>query len=229
MIRCIIIEDQQPAQRILKKYIEDIGTMNLIGVFSNAVLALETIKTSKVDLIFLDIHLPKISGIEFLKSLSNPPQIILTTAFPDYAIESYELAVVDYLLKPFSFQRFLKAVSKITDSNTSQNSKISNSDIYIKSGYEHFKVDINSILFINADGDYTDIYLKDKKYISSESLKYWEDKLETTGFLRVHKSYLLNTEKIIKASASFVYLEDNHKIPIGRTYKNTVKNRLNYS
>src|SRR5680860_1306938 len=110
---CIIIEDQAPARRILEKYIADIGTLNLQGAFTDALQAIEFLRENQVDLIFLDIHLPKISGIDFLKSLSHPPQIILTTAFQDYALEGYELDVVDYLLKPFSFQRFVKAVSKV--------------------------------------------------------------------------------------------------------------------
>ena len=112
-MNCIIIEDQPPAQRILKKYIKDIGTLTLKGTFSNAIDATTFLKTASVDLIFLDIHLPKISGIDFLKMQQNPPPIILTTAFADYALESYEFSVVDYLLKPFSFQRFVKAVSKV--------------------------------------------------------------------------------------------------------------------
>ena len=135
MINCIVIEDQLPAQRILKKFIEDVGSLHLVGVYSNAILAIDTLKSSEIDLIFLDIHLPKLSGIDFLKSISNPPKVILTTAFSEYALESYELAVVDYLLKPFSFQRFIKAVSKVTESRTHPTNL--NSDIFIKSGYEH--------------------------------------------------------------------------------------------
>lgn len=226
-MNCIIIEDQLPAQRILKKYIEDLGTINLLGVYSNSILALETLNSTQVDLIFLDIHLPKLSGIDFLKSLSNPPKIILTTAFPDYALESYELSVVDYLLKPFSFQRFVKAVAKATTSNKSvTNTRTNTDDIYIKSGFEHYRVQISSIFFINADADYTDIYVTDKKYISSESLKYWEDKLQSHGFLRVHKSYLINSEQITKVSSNYIYLKGNYKIPIGRTYKSKVNEEL---
>ncbi|MEI6866239.1 LytTR family DNA-binding domain-containing protein [Flavicella sp.] len=229
MINCIIIEDQLPAQRILKKYIKDADSMNLVGVFSNAFLALEALEaleSLKIDLIFLDIHLPRLSGIEFLKSLTNPPKVILTTAFSDYALESYELAVVDYLLKPFSFGRFVKAVSKVSETKSSQGLKKSNPCVYIKSGHQYFKVEISSILFVNADGDYTDVCLAVKKHVSSEPLKYWEDKLVAHGFIRVHKSHLINTEKIVKTSSSYVYLENNHKIPIGRTYKRIVIDQL---
>ncbi len=112
-MKCIIVEDQPPAQRILKKYIKDLGTLDLVDTFSNAIDAMEFLKSNEVDLIFLDIHLPKISGIDFLKAMPNPPAVILTTAFADYALQGYEFNVVDYLLKPFSFQRFVKAVAKV--------------------------------------------------------------------------------------------------------------------
>src|SRR5690554_179978 len=111
-MKCIIIEDQLPAQRILKKFITDYESLNLIGVFNNGIEAMEFVNKNEVDLMFLDIHLPKLSGIDFLKALNNPPQVIFTTAFPEFALEGYELNVVDYLLKLFSFPRFVQAVSK---------------------------------------------------------------------------------------------------------------------
>ena len=175
-MRCIIVEDQPPAQRILKKYIEDFGSLELVGTFGDAIQALEFLKMNKVDLMFLDIHLPKLSGIEFLKSLSSSPAVILTTAFPDFALESYDLAVVDYLLKPFSFSRFVKAVGKVRPLDTKiSNEETKNESIFIKSGYDHIRVNLDEILFIKADNDYTEITLKDKKYLSSESLKHWRD------------------------------------------------------
>ena len=232
MIDCIIIEDQFPAQRILKKYISEIPELNLVGTYSNALLAEEVLNTSKIELIFLDIHLPKISGIDFLKSIENPPNVILTTAFSEYALEGYELNIVDYLLKPYSFERFKKATNKAIetislkkgDFNTSATNK--STSIFIKSGHEHFKINTETILFINSDSDYTDIHTQNNMYISSESLKHWEEKLSEFNFLRVHKSYVLNTRKIIKTSARYIYIEGGHKIPIGRTYKNNVLARL---
>ena len=128
-MKCIIIEDQFPAQRILKKYIEDAGSLELIGTFPDALEALEILKLGQVEVLFLDIHLPKLSGIDFLKTLPHPPQIILATAFPDYALESYELNVVDYLLKPFSFQRFIKAISKVSVSQQSPNFTMQETDL----------------------------------------------------------------------------------------------------
>ena len=185
-MNCIFVEDQPPAQRILIKYIMDIGTLVLKGTFSNAIDATAFLKTESVDLVFLDIHLPKISGIDFLKMQQNQPHFILTTAFADYALESYEFSVVDYLLKPFSFQRFVKAVSKVPINNTSITPQ--RKDIFIKSGYELIKIIIDDILFIKSDADYTEIITNEKKYLSNESLRHWVATLDNQQFVRIHKS-----------------------------------------
>ena len=219
---CIIIEDQPPAQRILKKYIEDIGTLKLVAVFMDALQATIYLKTESVDLIFLDINLPKISGIDFLKSMENPPNVILTTAFSNYAIESYELNVVDYLLKPFSFQRFEKAVSKVVTKqviNKTESDDFEDKELFIKSGFEHIKVAVDDILFIKSDSDYTEIITPKKKYLSSESLRHWLEVLPNNQFCRIHKSYIVNIKKIEKFSGNLVYLPSDNKIPIGRAFK----------
>ncbi len=226
-MKCIIIEDQPPAQRVLKKYIEDYGTLELVGVFGDALKAMEFLKLNSVDLMFLDIHLPKLSGIDFLKALQNPPSVILTTAFPDFALESYDLDVVDYLLKPFSFTRFVKALGKIPSkqSNLTQDDSHHQS-IFIKSGYEHFRVNLKDILFIKADNDYTEIILKDKKYLSSESLKYWLDSIGGQIMMQVHKSYIVNISNIKKVSSTSINVDHENNIPIGRTFKEEVIKRL---
>ena len=228
-MNCIIIEDQPPAQRILKKYIEDIGSLRLRGTFSDATQAMELLKTESIDLIFLDIHLPKLSGIDFLRSLSHPPAVILTTAFPDYALESYELDVVDYLLKPFSFSRFVKAVSKVT--RPSRPSEVtqpltSPSEIFIKSGYEYIKVAVDDIIFIKSDADYTELWVSGRKLLSSESLRHWSETLDTRQFVRVHKSYIINTAKIKKVVGNQIYLSDETVVPIGRAYKDDFSERF---
>ena len=226
MINCIIIEDQPPAQRILKRYIEEVDTLQLQATFSNAIQALEFIKMNAVELIFLDIHLPKMSGIDFLKAMSNPPFIILTTAFPDYALESYELSVVDYLLKPFSFQRFIKAIAKIperttteSDIQTKERDSPFSESLFIKSGYEHIKIRVQDILYIKSDGDYTELFLPEKKYLSSEPLRYWEAYFNTNQFVRIQKSFIINTLKIEKIVGNQVYLSGDIQVPIGRAYK----------
>lgn len=218
-MNCIIIEDQPPAQRILKKYIEDFGSLNLKATFSDAIQAMDFLKSEKVDLIFLDIHLPKISGIDFLKTIPHPPSIILTTAFSDYALESYEFSVVDYLLKPFSFQRFVKAIAKIPTENKRK-------ELFIKSGYEHIKITIDEILYIKSDADYTELYLPNKKHLTSEPLRYWLENLDNNQFFRIHKSYIINTSKIVKIAGNQVYLPDEIVVPIGRAYKESFASKF---
>jgi two-component system, LytTR family, response regulator len=222
-MNCIIIEDQLPAQRLLKKYIADTDSLTLVATFTNALEAIETLNAKHIDLIFLDIHLPKMSGMEFLKTLSNPPSIILTTAFQDYALESYEHNVVDYLLKPFSFQRFIKAVSKV---KTTSFVDKSDNELYIKSGHEHIRIIPDEIIYIKADSDYTEIYFENKKIISAEPLRHWEKQLSNKIFYRVHKSYIINTKKIIKISGNEVFTESNVNVPIGRTFKNEFLKRF---
>jgi len=228
MLSCIIIEDQPLAQNVLKRYIEDMGQIELIGTFSDALSALEFLKNYSVDLIFLDIHLPKISGIDFLKIVSPRPKIILTTAFSDYAIQSYELDVVDYLLKPFSFERFVQAVSKVLytpDKTPSHQVPVSKDSpdvgenfIFVKIGSDYQKLAIASIQFIKADGDYTRIFTKEKKHLVSHPLRYWIEKLNPKWFCQIHKSYVINVQHIDKVSGNQAYLGESI-LPIGRTFK----------
>lgn len=229
MIRCIIIEDQPPAQRILQKYIIDIGTLELCGSFSDAIQGLEFLKTQSVDLIFLDIHLPKISGIDFLKTIKSPPAVILTTAFSEYAIESYEFDVVDYLLKPFSFQRFVKAITKIKPTTLSEQKEASQSnnvvdEIFVKSGYEHVKIRISDIQYIRSDTDYTELITVEKKYLSNEPLKHWLRSIDQ--FVQVHKSFIINPSYIQKVSGNQIHLKNETIVPIGRAYKEAFVNQF---
>jgi DNA-binding LytR/AlgR family response regulator len=225
-MNCIIIEDQPPAQRILKKYIADCGSLNLIGIYGDALESTGIINAGSVDLLFLDIHLPKISGIDFLRALTQPPNVILTTAFADFALESYDLNVVDYLLKPFSFARFIQAIDKVNIRMYPTNlEKEESVPIFIKSGYDHIKVHVDEILCIKADGDYTEFNLGTKKILSSESLKHWFDYFGDQ-MVRIHKSYIINKDHIQKIRSSHVILGDNLTIPIGRAYKEDVQRLL---
>jgi DNA-binding LytR/AlgR family response regulator len=231
-LTCIIVEDQPPAQRILKKFIEDVKTLELIGTFSEPTSVLEFLKENQVDLIFLDIHLPKISGIDLLKIMPSSPQVILTTAFPDYALESYELSVVDYLLKPFSFQRFMQAVAKVLqrvpegESNPQDATNDPRNEVFIKTGYDYTRIVISDIQYIKSDADYTEIVVGGKKRISSEPLRHWQELLDKSIFVRIHKSYIVNTSKIVKVSGNRVYLDSDEIIPIGRAYKDDFTERF---
>lgn len=222
MKTCLIIEDQAPAQRILERYIQDIDKLQLVGTYTDALSALAFLKHHPVDLIFLDIHLPKISGIDFLQVLTSKPAIIFTTAFPDYALQGYELDVVDYLLKPFSFERFVKAVSKVlyqpTPDATPTHDLHEEEFLFVKVGKDHQRIEVAQIHFIKSDGDYTHLFLADKKHLVSQPLRYWIEILNAKYFCQVHKSYLVNVSRIQRVSGNQVYI-GIHKLPIGRTYR----------
>lgn len=228
MIRCIIIEDQPPAQRVLQKFIGDMESMELKATFADALKAMDFLKLESIDLIFLDIHLPKISGIDFLKTIPDAPHVILTTAFSDYALESYDLSVVDYLLKPFSFERFVKAVNKVPvnvnvskkQTQESNNSSKSSPDmLFIKAGYEHLKIQVSEILYIQSEADYTEIFTSGKKYLTSYSLRYWLQTLDDVLFVQIHKSFIVNTTNITKVSGNRIYFDVQTHVPIGRAFK----------
>ncbi|USD26893.1 LytR/AlgR family response regulator transcription factor [Flagellimonas marinaquae] len=223
-MRCIIVEDQPPAQRILKKYIQDVPNLELVDMFSDGLSAMEFLNRESVDIMFLDIHLPKINGLDFLKSIPDPPQVILTTAFSEYALEGYDLNVVDYLLKPFSFQRFLQAVNKANAKLDVQRSGSVNeplTEIYVKSSHEHIKVLVDDIYTITSDSDYTEIQLEDKKILSNEPLRHWVSVLGGDQFYQIHKSHIINTKKIDRISGNLVILTNGAKVPLGRAYKDT--------
>lgn len=191
------------------------------------------LKDNDVDLIFLDIHLPKISGIDFLKILPYRPHVILTTAFSEYALEGYELNVVDYLLKPFSFQRFVQAVNKVPGNqkgNTKQDTDIetanARNEVFIKSGHEYIRLNVKDLLFIKSDADYTEIFIDKKKYLSSEPLKFWVDYLDELQFVRIHKSYIVNTSMISKVSGNRVFMVSGEELPVGRAFKDEFVKRF---
>ncbi len=237
MISCVIIEDQAPAQRILQKYIGDVEALELKGVFADPLAAFEFLKKTPVDVIFLDVQLPKISGIDFLDILPKGPQVVLTTAFSDYAIQGYELNIVDYLLKPFSFQRFLKAVTKLMANMDKPSAKIESEStetqlkgkefIFIKSGHDHFKIALKDILYIKSDSDYTEVFTEEKRIITAYSLKTWNDSLLNDTFCQTHRSYIINTEKITKISGNSLFINEL-LIPIGRAYREHFYNNFMY-
>ncbi|MEL6636143.1 MAG: LytTR family DNA-binding domain-containing protein [Bacteroidota bacterium] len=231
-MKCIIIEDQAPAQRLLKKYIGDVESLELLATFSNAISALDFLQRETVDLIFLDIHLPKISGMDFLRSLPQSPYIILTTAFPDYALESYDFRVIDYLLKPISFQRFVKALSKLPrpaapNDPPAAEAPTPRDSFFIKSGYEHVRVEQAAICYLKSDADYTEIVTAHKRYLSSESLRHWlEHKLAPQQFVQIHKSYIVNIGQIEKVAGNQIHLHHGEQLPLGRAFKDDFLRRI---
>lgn len=232
MIRAIIIEDQPPAQRILQKYAEDLGTISILATFSDAISAMQFLDKNEVDLLFLDVHLPKMSGIDFLRtSTSTLPPVILTTAFADYALEGYEYNVIDYLLKPFSFARFVQAISKISPATNEtpqmeQSLASSPTSFLIKSGYDFVKVERSEILYIQADSDYTILYTKGKKLLTNHTLKYWREKLVNDQFCQIHKSTIVNLLHLDKISGNRAFI-NNVPLSIGRSYRDDFLARWN--
>lgn len=224
MIKAIIVEDQPPAQRILQKYINDIGSVELKATFSNAIDAMHFLQSNTVDLMFLDIHLPKMSGIDFLKSSAQLPKVILTTAFADYALESYEYEVVDYLLKPFSFTRFVQAVQKVNTAPEIPTAPSSSTpvevpqSIVIKSGNDMLKVLVADILYIQSDADYTEVFTSTGKILSNKTLKNWMTTLDPSAFCQVHKSTIVGLWHIDKVAGNMAYI-GKVGISIGRVYK----------
>jgi DNA-binding LytR/AlgR family response regulator len=223
-MRCIILEDEIPAQNILKNFLAKVPDMQIVGVFQTAKAASLFFQDNTADVIFLDINLPDISGIDFIKTIIKPPKIIITTAYPDYALDSFELAtIVDYLVKPFSFDRFLKAVLKIK--NQVKYIEKDDNTIFLNVDKTLHKVILEDILYIESDRNYITFFTEKKKFSIIDSLKMWKDKLDQDSFLQIHKSYLINLKKIEKISGNEVFIL-NKRLPIGRVYKKDLLNKI---
>lgn len=225
-IPCLIVDDEPIAQNILKSYIADVATLKLVGVASNALEAFEFLQTKEVSILFLDIEMPKISGLNFLKSLQKPPTTILTTAYRDFALEGYDLGVVDYLLKPFSLERFLKAVDKAVLFQKNKNKENTPSPehkkfIYFRVDRKNVRVFFTAILYIEGLSNYVKIYTEEETLIVYHKLSELEKILPHDQFLRIHKSYLVALEKIEAYGKGFVEIQGK-VLPIGHTYKKTV-------
>ena len=229
-MNCIIIEDEIPAQRILKRYISKIPSVTLVDTFKAAIEANSFLNTNNdVDVVFLDINLPDMSGLDFIKTIKNPPLIIMTTGYPDYAASSFELdTIVDYLVKPFSFDRFLKAINKAKNRlETSKESNEENTEetIFLNVDKTLHKLTLNSILYIESDRNYITVITESQKLSYIDSLKNWSAKLPENQFIQVHKSFIINSGFVERISGNTIYVKDN-KIPIGRTYKQDLLNKL---
>lgn len=231
-INCIIIDDEPLARKGLKEYIADVEFLQLLGEFENPLKATTILMEQPIQLILLDIQMPKISGLDFLKSLQAPPLTILTTAHPQYALQGYELNVVDYLLKPFSFERFLKAVMKAKahlettqkPAGTLQNTSDSNY-FFIKADNKLVKLLHEDVLFAEALQNYVAIYTKEKKYIAYLTIKSVEEQLPATQFIKVHKSYLVAANKVESIEGNEIKI-GLHRIPISRNTKEEVLEKI---
>ena len=214
-IQSLIIDDEPVAREILRTYIGDTPKLEIAGECEDAMQALEMIQNKQVDVLFLDINMPGLSGISLLKSLPDPPTVILTTAYSEYAIEGFELNVTDYLLKPFSFERFLKAVNKIP---RKENENQTDQPLIIKSDGRTFRISKDEILYLESQGDYVVIHTKNERFTTYDRLKSILERLPSTDFVRIHKSYAISLNKINYVEGNMVVI-GSAELAIGKTFK----------
>ncbi len=230
MTKYLIIDDEPIAHRIIEGYCQKLPYLEKVGNCYDAFEAMQLLNQTQVDLIFLDINMPELSGFELLKSMPDPPATIVTSAYKEFALEGYELDISDYLLKPFSFARFLKAMNKTIGvkmpTTPTPSVEKRNTHFFIKGDKKIHQIKIEDILFVEAYGNYTKIHLEEEMILSHEKISGLEESLPADEFLRVHKSFIVATKKIKTIEGNRISIEE-HKIPIGQTYKNGLMKRIN--
>lgn len=228
-ITCIIIDDEPLARKGLKEYVMDVDFLNLIGEFDNPLKAAELISRGEVQLLFLDIQMPKITGLEFFKTLQNAPPVIFTTAYPQYALEGFEVNALDYMVKPVSFDRFFKAVLKAKEfyevRDTNRKEADSSAYFFIKADNKLVKILFDEVLYVEALQNYVTIHTATRKYMTYLTFKSVEDYLPADKFLKVHKSYIVAASKIDSIEGNDIRIGQQH-IPISRNQKDEVMDKL---
>jgi DNA-binding LytR/AlgR family response regulator len=232
--KCIIIDDEPLARELIRTHIQKLENFEILAECGNAMEAMAALRNKQVNLIFLDIKMPQISGIDFLKTLKNPPKVIITTAYSQYALEGFELDVVDYLMKPVTFERFFKAVNKYFAVKSPQDITLENENgfdehafIYVKENKKIIKIYLKEIHFIEGLNEYIRIHTDNRRVVVKSSLHAIESKLPPEHFIRVHKSYIVSIPRIRAFNATTIELE-NAKVRIGRNYKNQVFSALQF-
>ncbi|WP_271404974.1 LytR/AlgR family response regulator transcription factor [Tenacibaculum soleae] len=221
MIKYLIIDDEHIAHDIIKGYCDMLPNLEFKADCYDAIEALDYLNKHEIDLIFLDLNMPKLKGFEFLKTLKNPPKVIVTTAYSEFAIEGFELNVVDYLLKPFSFERFLSAVNKITSSiknKSTEDVKTTKKYVFLKQNNSHIQVDLSTILFIEASGNYTKVITFKDTITIREKISTTLELFSDNDFLQVHKSFAVAKKHINRIEGNRIHVE-NYIVPIGKLYK----------
>ncbi len=223
-IKCIIVEDEPLAVKVLMDYVGQVPFLELDGTFKDAILATEWLRENVVDLIFLDIHLPKLKGMAFLKTLTDPPAVIITTAYHQYAVEGFELNVTDYLLKPIEFERFLVAVNKVKKAQVEKPAENQEKDfIFLNVQKKKVKILFSEIVFIESQREYIRIVTTKKEYLSKMSTHEMESLLPSNLFKRIHRSFIISVNKIESYTAEAVEV-NGISIPVGRGYKDVIEN-----
>jgi DNA-binding LytR/AlgR family response regulator len=232
-LKCLIVEDEPIAQDILRSYIDKTDFLEVSGQINNAIEAFSFLQSHHVNLLFLDIKMPQMNGVELLRSISAKPKVIITSAYRDYAIEAFDLDVIDYLLKPYSFERFLKAISKVMNENSGTEpavvQKPSSTEkpyIFVKGNKQLQKVYIDEILYVESQRDYLKFKLKNQPdVITRQTLGYYEQFLPAQSFLRIHRSFIVAIDKITTVESTRLFV-DSIALPIGRNYKQHVSGYL---
>jgi len=227
MITCIAIDDEPKALEVIERYCQKTSLASLKATFREPLKAIEFLNREKVDLIFLDINMPEISGMQLLQTLSPRPLIIFTTAYSQYAVESYELNALDYLLKPVTFERFLAAINKAAAAFSSKSTTGMDEDavVFIKSGPQTYRVKVSEILYLEKNGNYITIHLKDGNLLIRENMGDIFDLVPAADFIRVHKSYVVGIRHINMIEVHQLMV-NGEKIPIGSTYRDSLRERL---
>lgn len=224
-IKCIITDDEPIARKGLQGYIDKIDFLELVGVCEDAIQLNSLLKQQRADLLFLDIEMPYVSGIDFLKNTPQAPKVIFTTAYEQYAIKGYELDVLDYLLKPISFERFLKAANKAYDYFSGASASATNY-LFIKTDSKLEKVNLDELLFVEAMENYVALYTPDKKLITHSTLKALQEKLPAGQFIQPHKSYIVNIQGIQSIEGNILHVGGKYQIPISKYQKDEIMEKI---
>lgn len=246
ILKCLIADDEPLAHTLLENYISRLKTLTVVGHAYNAFEVLDFLGENDVDMLFLDINMPDLTGLEMLKTLSNPPMVILTTAYSEHSLEAFDLGVMDYLLKPIKFDRFLKAVNRVIDlkrpthtpsvfsaempekvEKTEKMDKMAADFIFIKDGTTNYKINFNDLLYIQAYGNFAKIHTTQQNFVASMTMKQLEEDLPEAVFMRVHKSYIVNIQKVSKIEGATVFM-DKTMIPIGAVYKLALDKKIKH-
>ncbi|HWB24363.1 MAG TPA: LytTR family DNA-binding domain-containing protein [Chitinophagaceae bacterium] len=231
MINCIAVDDEPMALDVIERYCGKSGLLELKAVFREPVKAIEYLGREKIDLVFLDINMPDISGMQLVQTLYPKPLVIFTTAYSHYAVESYNINALDYLLKPITFERFLAAVNKAVAAITVKDTLVisdGGATIFIKSGPQTYQVKVNDILYLEKNGNYITVHLKDRNILVRENMSDIFDLVPAADFIRVHKSYVVATKHITMIEVHQLTV-GNEKIPVGSTFRDSLRTRLDIS
>jgi len=225
MYRCVIIDDEPIAVRVIRNHLSAFDNFEVVAECNNALEAMPVLLKEKIDLLFCDIQMPQITGVDFVRSLAHPPKVIFTTAYRDYAVDAFELNVIDYLLKPVSFERFTKAMNHFLEWEMHQNETPDHSEqantrefIFLKADKKHYKVNLNEILYFESLGDYVIAFTINNKIVTKERISTLAETLPQKQFLQIHRSYIVSIDKIESVGPGFVEI-NKKKLPVGRIYK----------